>query len=105
MAALRRGVDVPAFWGALVAILGNLVKTQIGFWIASALAAFGLHLVVSKFALEPALDAIISAASGMGADALAWFRYLGCDKFITTVLSAYVAAASFAGIRMAKKAI
>lgn len=94
---------MPALWAALVAVLGNLVKTQVGFWIVAALTAFGLHMVVSEFVLAPAMAEIQGAASGMGGDALAWFGYLHGDRFITTVLSAYVAASAYSGIRLMRK--
>lgn len=96
---------MPLIWGALSAVLGNLVKTQIGFWAASLLTAFGLHLVVQKFALDPALSNIQSAANGMGPAALAWFAYLNGDKFITMVLSAYAAAAAMSAIRLRRKIV
>lgn len=95
---------MPAIWAALTVVLGNLVKSQIGFWIAAGLAAFGLQLAAHEFVLEPGLQAIQDAASGMGADALAWFRYLRGDRFITIVLSAYVVASSFSAIRLMRKA-
>lgn len=91
-------------WGPLIALLGNLVKGQIGFWITAALAAFGLHLVAQEFVLDPILSQIQGASSGLGADGLAWFSYLAIDEFITAVLSAYASAATFSGIRMARKA-
>lgn len=91
---------MPAIWAALSAVLGNLVKTQAGAWAASLLAAFGLSLVAQEFAVEPALDAIQQNIGGMPATVVAWLSYLGVDRCITTVLSAYGAASAVAGIRL-----
>lgn len=93
---------MPAIWAALTAVLGNLVRSRIGFWIASALAAFGLHIVATEFAIEPAVAAIQSQMTGMGATAVAWFAYLRVDEMVTIILSAYAAASAISGIRISK---
>lgn len=85
-------------------MLGNLVKSQIGFWITAALTAFGLHLFAQEFVLDSILPTIQGAVGGIGADGIAWFSYLAIDEYITAVLSAYATASTFAGIRMARKA-
>ena len=95
---------MPAVWAALTAVLGNLVVSNIGYWIASALTAFGLHLVAQNFVIEPALDAIKSQMGGLGADGIAWMAYLRVDDMISTILSAYVAAATMSAVRLKKKA-
>lgn len=92
------------FIAPLMAALGTMVATSLGFWIFSALGGLGIALAVQEFALDPALDSIQSAAAGMGANALAWFRYFGGDKFITIVCSAYGMASLAGVIRMRKKA-
>ena len=94
---------MPAIWAALTVILGNLVKNQIGFWIASALAAFGLNLVAQKFLVAPAMASIQAQMSGLGADGVAWMAYLRVDDMLTTIISAYAAAASMSAIRLRKK--
>jgi len=94
---------MPAIWAALSAVLANLVRTRIGFWIASALAAFGLQLVATKFVVTPALDAIKAQVGTLGATGIAWFAYLKVDQGITIVLSAYAAASAISSIRLSKK--
>lgn len=93
---------MPAIWAALTAVLANLVRTRIGFWIMSALTAFGLQLVTSKFVVTPALDAIKGQFTVMGADAIGWLAYAQVDKAITITLSAYAAAATFSAVRLSK---
>lgn len=95
---------MPVFFAGLFALLGNLVKSQIGFWITAALVSFGLHLVANEFVLDPILSQIQAATGGIGAEGMAWFSYLAIDEFITATLSAYAVASSFSGIRMARKA-
>jgi len=93
---------MPAIWAALTAVLSNMVRTRIGFWIASALAAFGLQLVTSRFVVTPALDAIKGQMGTLGANAVAWLAYARVDEAITITLSAYAAAATFSAIRLSK---
>lgn len=95
---------MPLIWGALTAVLGNLVKAQIGFWIASALLAFGLSVVAQKFVVAPALADIQAQVGGLSADALAWFSYLWIDKCITTVVTAYASAAALSAVRLRRVA-
>lgn len=95
---------MPAFFAALSVIFGNLVKSQIGFWIAAALTAFGLQLVTQNLVVDPIIGRIQSTMSGMGADALAWMAFLRVDDGIMTLLSAYAAASVMSGIRMTRKA-
>jgi type III secretory pathway component EscR len=91
-------------WAALIAALGWLVRTQIGFWIASALAAYGLSLVAQNFVVTPVMASIQSQMAGLGGNVTAWMAYLQVDKMLTTIISAYAAAASFSSIRLARKA-
>ena len=94
---------MPAFWLALTAVLGNLVKTQIGFWAMSLLSAFGLHLATQNFVVDPVLASIQSTMNGMGANALAWFSFLRVDDGVGALLSAYAAAAAMSSVRLMKK--
>lgn len=91
-----------ALWAALVAVLGNMVRSQIGFWIASALGAFGLHLVAQEFVVSPALAEIQSHLNGLPATGLAWLAHLKVDRVVTILLSAYAAAASLSAVRLRK---
>lgn len=91
---------MPAFWLALTAALGNLIKGSIAYWAVSLLAGFGLHLVAQKFAVEPALAEIQSNMTGLGSTAVAWFAYLRIDQAITIVLSAYAASAAMSAVRL-----
>jgi hypothetical protein len=86
----------------LAAMLGNLVATSLGFWIFSAATSLGVGLVAYNFAFQPAMDRIQSAVGGMPADAVAWFAYLNCDKFLTIVFSAYVVAGAASALRLRK---
>ena len=95
---------MPAIWAALTAVLSNLVRTRIGFWIASALTAFGLHLVSTEFVVTPALDAIKGQFAVLGADPVAWLAFAKVDRVITITLSAYPAASTMSAIRISKKA-
>jgi hypothetical protein len=94
---------MPAIWAALTAVLGNLVKTQVGFWAASLLSAFGLHLVTQNLVIDPMLSDIQAQIGGLGGTAVAWFAYVRVDDAIGVILSAYGAASAMAGLRLMKK--
>jgi hypothetical protein len=93
---------MPAIWAALTAAFGFLIRSRIAQWIATALAAFGLHLFAQKFAVTPALNGIKSAMGGLGADGIAWMAFLKVDKAISIVLTAYAAAAALSSIKLRK---
>lgn len=94
---------MPAIWLALTTVLGNLVKGQIGFWVMSALSAFGLHLATQNLVVDPMLADIQTTMGGLPGNALAWMSYLRVDEGITTLLSAYAAAAAMSSVRLMKK--
>lgn len=94
---------MPLIWGALSAVLGNLVKGKIGFWAASLLGSFGLWFVAQEFAVEPAMQAVQNAISAGGAEAVAWFAYMRIDDGITALLSAYAVAAGLSAVRLRRK--
>lgn len=83
-----------AIWAALTAALGWLVRSQIGRWIAIALAAIGIEFAVSEAVMDPLFDYInANAGAGVGA-ATAWFGFFNVDRYVTLILSAYAAAAA-----------
>lgn len=92
-------------WAVLSAVLGRLVASRLGFWIASALATLGLQLAVQQFAVGPAIDMVQTNFNGVPGDLVAWVSYLNVDKFITIVLSAYAAAATMSAIKLRRKAV
>lgn len=92
-------------WAILSAVLGRLVATRLGFWIAAALATLGLQIAVQSFAVGPAIDLVQTRFAGMPSDLLAWVAYLNVDKFITVVLSAYTAAATLSAVKLRRKAV
>lgn len=94
---------MPAIWLALTTVLGNLVRSRIGFWIGAALTAWGVQAVSQNFVVEPALASIQQQIGGLGSVVVAWFAYLQVDKVITITLSAYAAAAAFSSLRLIKK--
>lgn len=93
---------MPAIWAALTAALSVMVKSRIGFWIASALASLGLTLAVQKFAMQPVLSMVQQYWGGIPADVAAWMAYMGADRVITIILSAYAAAATMSAVRLRK---
>ena len=78
---------------AVVAAFGWLVRTQIGRWILSALAAIGMGFATQSFVIGPVLDYINSTMSGVPSDLAEWMGYLNIDIYLSTVLSAYSVAA------------
>ncbi len=68
-----------ALWIAFTAVFTKLVKSQIGFWITSALAAFGMYFVVQRFAMGPAISKVQTAFGGVTGDVLAWVAFLKVD--------------------------
>ncbi|MEG3191615.1 MULTISPECIES: DUF2523 family protein [Novilysobacter] len=92
---------MPAIWVAITGFIGS----QIGFWIASALAAFGLHIVAQEFVIEPALNDIKAQMGSAGQLALDWFSFLKVDECISIVLSAYAAAAALSAVRLRRKPV
>jgi hypothetical protein len=83
-----------AIWAALTAALGWLVRSQIGRWIAIALAAIGIQFAVTEGVMYPLIDYIASNASGGVGAATQWFGFFNVDRYITLILSAYASAAA-----------
>lgn len=94
---------MPAIWAALTAALSFMVKNRVGFWIASALASLGLTLAVQTFAMGPALNMVQQYWGGIPGDVAAWMVYLGVDRMITIILSAYAAASMMSAVRLRKR--
>lgn len=92
-------------WAVLSSVLGRLVSTRLGFWIAAALGTLGLQLAVQQVAVGPAIDMVQTNFSGMPSDLVAWVSYLNVDKFVTIVLSAYAAAATLSAVKLRKKSV
>lgn len=92
-------------WAILSAVLGRLVATRLGFWVAAALGTLGLQIAVQSFAVEPALDLVQARFSGMPSDLIAWVAYLNVDKFITIMLSAYAAAGTLSAVKLRRKSV
>lgn len=88
------------FWAVAGSWATRLFMSRGGQMVAGTLAALGVSMAVQQFAVEPMLDRIIAASSGLGGDALAWMSYLGFDSFMTTVLGAYAYIAGMGWMRL-----
>lgn len=77
--------------GGFIAAMGRMFSTKIGGWVATAAMALGIGLVTNEAIMQPAIQAVQSAAAGVPGTALAWAGVLNLDKYITIVLSAYAA--------------
>ena len=91
-------------WAVLSSVLGRLVASRLGFWIAAALGTLGLQLVTQTAVVGPAIDLVSTKFSGFPADLLAWVAFLNVDKMITIILSAYAAAATLSAVKLRRKA-
>ncbi len=81
-------------WGACVAAFNWLIRSQIGRWVAIALAALGIEFAVSEGVMDPLIDYIATQAGQGVGDATQWFGFFNVDRYITLILSAYAAAAA-----------
>lgn len=81
------------FVGALLAALSRLVFTKGGQWVLQILLALGIGFATKEFALEPLLDFVSGAFSGLPATVAEWIGHLNIDIYAAGVLSAYAAAA------------
>lgn len=85
---------ITAIWAALTSALGWLVRSQIGRWLSIGLTALGLQFVATEAVLDPLVSYIEANVAGAGGAAVAWLGFFNVDRYITLILSAYVAAAS-----------
>lgn len=85
---------LPAIWAALTSALGWLVRSQIGRWLAIGLTALGIQFVATEALLDPLIAYIQSNVGGSAGAATAWLGFFNVDRYVTLILSAYVAAAS-----------
>ena len=81
---------MPAIIATFLAALSRLFASRIGAWVVALLLYFGISIGGYKMAVEPLLSSIKSTLSGLSADAVNWIAFLGLDKAITIVFSAYV---------------
>lgn len=75
----------------LVAAFGRLFATKVGAWVATAMAALGLHFVVTGNLIEMATDHVATAMGGLGGTAAQWFAVLNIGAYVSIILSAYAA--------------
>lgn len=78
---------------AVLTALGWLIRTQIGRWILTALAAIGIGFATKSAVVDPIIDYVLNTVGGVPGDIADWMGYMNIDKYITIVLSAYSAAA------------
>jgi len=76
---------------ALVGAFSRLFGSRLGGWIGAAMLALGIAWVTNESLVEPAIDLALNSLRGMHAVALQWVLLTNWDKYITIVLSAYVA--------------
>lgn len=76
---------------ALLAGFSRLFASKIGAWVATAMAALGLHFVVTGNLIEMASDQVASAFGGIGGTAAQWFGVLNIGAYVSIILSAYAA--------------
>ena len=76
---------------AVVGAFSRLFATRLGGWIAAAMVALGLAWVTNEAVVEPAKDLALNSLRGMHNVGLQWVLVANWDKYITIVLSAYVA--------------
>lgn len=89
--------------GALAAAFARLIATRVGQWVVAALVFLGLQFAANEFVTDPLLDYIKGLINGAPADLIDWLGFLNIDRYITMVLSAYVAAASLSAVKLRKK--
>ena len=86
---------MPAFLApviaALMAAFSRVMGTRLGQWIVTALGAVGLQLVVGNTVMDQVMNMVRSSAGGIPGDLAAWLGVLNIDRYITIVLSAFVA--------------
>lgn len=69
-------------------------------WVVRVILAFGLAVVTTTVALPPLKDWLMGYVSGMPADVVHLFGYMGVDRGLSLILSALaVAAASRVSVR------
>lgn len=77
--------------GSVIAGIGALFATKLGGWVASAMAALGLHFMVVGPLLEAATDMVASAMGGIPGSVRGWMGVLNFGAYISIILSAYAA--------------
>lgn len=87
-------------FGALMSFLSRMLMTRGGFIAAALMATLGIQFAVHTVAVEPIINSIIPQFSGLPGSMVQWMAYIGIDKFITTILSAYAAAAAMGWLRL-----
>jgi hypothetical protein len=74
----------------------KMFNSRLGLWIMSAMVWLGINFGTIKLVLEPTIDALRGAATGLGgggemfATAQAWAGVMKFDKGLTMIISAYV---------------
>ncbi|PZP59143.1 DUF2523 family protein [Pseudoxanthomonas winnipegensis] len=83
--------------------LGEFFLTRIGGIVLTGLAALGVGWFTSEFAVTPLLSMAKGYFSGLPAEVLPWVSFVGVDRYVTMVLSAYAVAAAGGSLRMKLK--
>jgi hypothetical protein len=91
-------MPVPIIAPAL-GLLGRMIASRVGQWIATALVWFGLSVSAQNIVMQPMIDNIMAMVSSGPAIAVQMVQALGLDQAIVMILSAYTARAAATGVR------
>lgn len=86
--------------GALMSFLSRMLMSRAGFIAAAMMATLGIQLAATNIAVEPLVNSISGQFAGLPGSMVQWMAYIGVDDFITTILSAYAAAAAMGWLRL-----
>lgn len=78
----------------LVSVLWKVFRSQAGTFIVAAMTWLGIAWGTQKMVVQPAIDALVAYAGGIGSAAGSvgqWAGVLNVDKALTMIISAYVA--------------
>lgn len=82
---------------ALVAWIGSMLERYAGAILIQALVSIGLTFVTYKFSVAPIRQWLVSHLAGMPQMAIEVLGFLGVDKCVTLIISAYAARMAVAG--------
>lgn len=82
----------------IVAWIGEMLEKYAGAIVIQALLSLGLSWVTYKFSVTPIKNYIVAHTAGMPRYALEVLGFLGVDKAVTIILSAYAARLAVGGL-------
>ncbi|MBB6183286.1 DUF2523 family protein [Oleiagrimonas soli] len=82
---------IKRFLPALIALLGKMMSTKLGRWIAGALVWLGVGFATQTAFHYALTDWVADGWAGIPADLAAWLSYLNVDAAVSLILSGYVA--------------